>query len=110
MQKFDIQALIGNAGGYIGLFIGYALIGIPEVLKTLTNQIKSLFKRESSVKIMVQNSRNDTETRANSYAPYDTTNDVRKLAEAMNEQKQVIVSLKHEISVMKKMICQMKGT
>ena len=32
---FDMSALVGNVGGFIGLFLGYALIMIPGVLKTI---------------------------------------------------------------------------
>ena len=32
---FDMSALVGNVGGFIGLFLGYALVMIPGLLKTI---------------------------------------------------------------------------
>ena len=29
VRSFDIQTLIGNAGGYIGLFLGHTLLQLP---------------------------------------------------------------------------------
>ena len=39
VRDFDVQALVGNVGGYIGLFLGYALMMIPQFLKGLGTQI-----------------------------------------------------------------------
>ena len=32
VRAYDTQSLIGNAGGYIGLFLGYALRELPSFL------------------------------------------------------------------------------
>ena len=32
VRSFDIESLIGNAGGYIGLFTGYALLQLPNLM------------------------------------------------------------------------------
>ena len=32
VRAYDVQSLIGNAGGYIGLFLGYALLQLPEFI------------------------------------------------------------------------------
>ena len=32
-----IYFLIGNAGGYLGLFLGYALLNVPELLRGALN-------------------------------------------------------------------------
>ena len=33
VRAYDAQSLIGNAGGYIGLFLGYALRELPSFLQ-----------------------------------------------------------------------------
>ena len=38
-RAYDFQALVGTIGGYIGLFLGYALIMVPEFLKTIISKI-----------------------------------------------------------------------
>ena len=35
IKAYDISALIGNVGGFIGLFLGYALMMIPDLLRTI---------------------------------------------------------------------------
>ena len=38
VRKYSVQSLVGNLGGYIGLFLGYALINIPSmILETWKN-------------------------------------------------------------------------
>ena len=35
VRAYDLGALVGNVGGYIGLFLGYTLMMIPEILRRL---------------------------------------------------------------------------
>ena len=35
VRAYNVQSLVGNAGGYIGLFLGYTLKEMPFFLKTL---------------------------------------------------------------------------
>ena len=35
IRAYDLGALVGNVGGYIGLFLGYTLMMIPEILKRI---------------------------------------------------------------------------
>ena len=39
-RAIDIQALIGNVGGYIGLFLGYSFLQIPTLVAFLVTQGK----------------------------------------------------------------------
>ena len=32
VRAFDIESLIGNAGGYLGLFTGYAILQLPSLI------------------------------------------------------------------------------
>ena len=34
IREYDVQDLFGNIGGYIGLFLGYALVNMPDCLIT----------------------------------------------------------------------------
>ena len=39
-RAYDGQSLIGNAGGYVGLFLGVALIQLPLALESLFQMLK----------------------------------------------------------------------
>lgn len=41
-RKYSIQSLVGNAGGYIGLCLGYALWNIPTIILGLWNHVKDI--------------------------------------------------------------------
>ena len=41
VQDFDFASLIGNAGGYIGMFLGVALWQLPEILGSCSMKIKN---------------------------------------------------------------------
>ena len=47
VRSFDIQTLIGNAGGYIGLFLGNTLLQLPGFVYYLWKKLKHTFKSES---------------------------------------------------------------
>ena len=44
-RAYDLQSLIGNAGGYVGLFLGVALIQLPTSILCGLRLIKNLLKR-----------------------------------------------------------------
>ena len=37
-QEFNLESLIGNIGGYIGLFLGFALWQIPDVINIIISK------------------------------------------------------------------------
>ena len=39
-QDYDLQSLIGNAGGYVGLFLGVCLLQLPQLLLDAYNVVK----------------------------------------------------------------------
>ena len=43
IQALDAQSLIGNSGGYLGLFLGYALIQLPNAVAVLARKITKHF-------------------------------------------------------------------
>ena len=47
VRSFDVQTLIGNAGGYIGLFLGYTLLQLPGFVYYLWKELKHIFKAEN---------------------------------------------------------------
>ena len=50
VQEYDIESLVGNIGGYIGLFLGYSLINFPKFIILWFNIIKTkLFPTSSEV-------------------------------------------------------------
>ena len=44
VQSFTIESWIGNAGGYLGLFVGFAFWQIPELLDFLSTKISNILK------------------------------------------------------------------
>jgi hypothetical protein len=41
-QSYDLESFVGNAGGYIGLFLGYSLMCIPNMLVKMYRKIKDV--------------------------------------------------------------------
>ena len=39
-QAYNLDNLVGNVGGYTGLFLGYALVQIPDFFLRLINSIR----------------------------------------------------------------------
>ena len=44
VRAFDIQSLIGNAGGYIGLCLGYTILQLPSFFTYLIGKFVYMFK------------------------------------------------------------------
>ena len=41
-RKYSVQSLVGNAGGYIGLCLGYALWNVPTIILGISNYVKNI--------------------------------------------------------------------
>ena len=54
VRDFDIESLIGNSGGYIGLFTGYALLQLPNLLSLVYQGIVKIFCRQHKTVIYDQ--------------------------------------------------------
>ena len=46
IKAYDVQTLIGNAGGYIGLFLGVALIQLPSAVQYTFQMLKRLLQKK----------------------------------------------------------------
>ena len=51
VKSFDIETLIGNGGGYLGLCLGYSLLQLPEFGFWIYNKIRRTFKNNHIVEI-----------------------------------------------------------
>ena len=51
-KAYAVSALVGNVGGFIGLFLGYALLMFPELLKTIILHI--LMRRSNAPVEIIQ--------------------------------------------------------
>ena len=47
-RAIDIQALVGNIGGYIGLLLGYSLLQIPDLISWTKFRFKFHFNASSA--------------------------------------------------------------
>ena len=45
----NIIYFVGNAGGYLGLFLGYTLLNVPDFLQDTYNWIKDKIQRVSRI-------------------------------------------------------------
>ena len=44
IRAFDLSALVGNIGGFVGLFLGYAIIMLPASMKTIGTKLYGFWK------------------------------------------------------------------
>jgi len=42
VRAFNFESLIGNSGGYLGLFTGYALVQIPSLINFISKRLQNL--------------------------------------------------------------------
>ena len=42
-RAYTFTTLVGNAGGYMGLFLGYAILHFPKLLSNMVESIKKWF-------------------------------------------------------------------
>ena len=40
-KQFDLQSLIGNAGGYIGMCVGFSLLQLPQIIVNIISRLKN---------------------------------------------------------------------
>ena len=48
-RAFDIQSLVGNAGGYVGLFLGVALMQLPTAIRRLSIFLNKCYQNISKI-------------------------------------------------------------
>ena len=58
----SVSNIIGNAGGYLGLFLGYALLNVPEILSNFYNWIKG---RQNAVERQKRKRRQENKVQGN---------------------------------------------
>ena len=56
----SVSNIIGNAGGYLGLFLGYALLNVPNLIQDAYDWAKNRFKNKEVKAITIVES--DVET------------------------------------------------
>ena len=45
VKEYTLESLVGNAGGYLGLFLGYALLQLPELVSMAYTMLKTMILR-----------------------------------------------------------------
>ena len=51
-RAMDIQTLVGNAGGYIGLFLGYSFLQIPQAFLGIRRYFQKRHQKDQRKKNM----------------------------------------------------------
>lgn len=62
VRAYDIESFIGDAGGYVGLFLGYSLICFPKKIAQMLKRAKA--RRDEGLKPM-NNQKNNSDKEAN---------------------------------------------
>ena len=44
IRSFDMESLVGNMGGYVGLLLGFAIWQVPDAIKWVLNELKRVMK------------------------------------------------------------------
>ena len=57
---YDFEAFVGNTGGYIGLFLGYALLQIPGILFYMITWCYNYFFKWDKANVRAENSHENT--------------------------------------------------
>ena len=47
IRAYSFSSLVGNVGGYMGLFLGYAILNFPSLLLKLFNSTKNVIGMQS---------------------------------------------------------------
>ena len=50
VRAYSGQSLVGNMGGYLGLFLGYALLGVPSLVLAAWSNVKKLCRKHNEPK------------------------------------------------------------
>ena len=58
--KKNVSNVIGNAGGYLGLFLGYALLNVPDLIQEAYDWAKNRLKNKEVRAIAIVESDVDT--------------------------------------------------
>ena len=119
-RAIDIQALVGNIGGYIGLFLGYSILQIPDFIVVIFCKVK-MFMSRSRKGILTMNSNISFETKREYWKNVNSNDDllgvgrdvrstidkisadIDKILTMVQKQGQRIESLEKKISITPKM-------
>ena len=106
VRAYDIQSLIGNAGGYIGIFLGYALYQMPgafmhvwECISNKNNERKN--SDANKIKDMERESLYNNGTPNNMNSPRNKVNnamleEITRMKDEMNQMKDKINEMVYE--------------
>ena len=118
-RAIDIQALVGNIGGYIGLFLGYSILQIPDFIVVIFCKVKMFMSRSRKGITLNSNisftTKQEGRKNVNSNddllgvgrdvhsTTYEISADIDKILTMVQKQGQRIVSLEKKISITPKM-------
>ena len=94
MRAFSFESFVGSAGGYIGLFLGYAFLQLPDFVISFKNMIRSLFVGKAKIG-----------KGSNGKSANKTSNDIT-LNEG-NDMENKINKLEEEMIIMNRKLCEL---
>ena len=94
IRAFDLHSLLGNIGGYVGIFIGYALLNLPDAIMNMKHKVSRKGKHHEDEK------RSDGDKFIDDVLVMsngcDNSSKIKKLEEQMEQVHQTLKSLKLE--------------
>ena len=90
-RAYDIWVLVGNVGGYIGLFLGYSLMMFPELLRMII------------LRFRIRNGIEQMHIRKNTTIGYGDRNEINH---KLSNLSTVISHLQNEVTSMRKRVSQ----
>jgi hypothetical protein len=82
VRAFDAISLFGNIGGYVGIFVGYALLHVPDAIQNLVDMLQT--KNKNVFDLGHNGKENDAEDRKD--------NRIAKLEEQMEQVQTILLN------------------
>ena len=94
IRAFDLHSLLGNIGGYVGIFIGYALLNLPDAIMNMKQKVSRKGESNENEKRSDGDKFIDDALVMNNGC--DNSSKIKKLEEQMEQVHQTLKSLKLE--------------
>ena len=104
VRQYNFESLIGNAGGYLGLFLGYALLQLPACIAMAYSAARHALEKiigsgkEYDVYEADISSKKNTEGCKNS--------EEGNLLKDITVMKKQLITMKHDVAIIKRQHCQ----
>ena len=99
VRQYNFESLIGNAGGYLGLFLGYALLQLPEFIAIAYSKIKNVLMKKVGLKNEYHGHEFNLSSRIQS--PEGKEGEQENIIKDISLIKKQLMTIKHDVSIIK---------